>query len=363
MSPATLEGELRRYVEHLQAQMLTDGSEAVHDPVVFAQWRKANRDKLLHAAQFSGGTAELVDLMDELASEHGAPSRFASFSANAIFRPVLEKVLSASDQLALRPRRPVLLANSTDIGASPRVLPSPVGEHLIFAGAGTFSFCNYWAKVVAHIARQFYAHHGPKRMTGDRLLASFARDHRHFLEACKLTAYCRITGSAVAFGIMRSAPEVAPFRMMLVQAMEVFAVAHELGHCYLEERSSSSSAPDPCDEFACDAYALAVSRAAANGSDDWCVFTGAGGLLLLLLSGICFPDRSTNGNHESHPTVESRVEALIKLITEYTAADQLDQTLSYLLDLRGICTMIGRLCDDIMSPNVSTIRRSSAHRR
>jgi hypothetical protein len=354
MTSAPLEGELRRYISHLQLQMLSHGSEDVHDPVVFSAWRKANREKLIQTARFAGGTAEMVDLISVQADRHLAPSKLESFSAHAIFGPILETVLSASERLTLRPRRPVLHANSTDIGASPSVLPSPVAEHLIFAGAGTFSFCNYWAKVVTHIAQQFHAHHGSAAMTQDRLLASCARDHRHFLEACKLTAYCRTTGSAVGFGVMPSTAEAASFRMTLVRAMELFAVAHEVGHCYLEERADSSSAFAISDEFTCDAYALTVSRSVANASNDWCAFTGAGGLLLLTLAGICFPERQSAGIHSSHPTIVSRVENLRRLIENNTATDQLEPTLSYLLDLGVICAVIGFLCDQVdwqrMSP-------------
>lgn len=347
MSTSPLEGELRRYVSHLQSQMLSEGSEAVHDPVVFSAWRAANREKLIQTAQLSGGTAEVVDLISVQADQHALPSKFESFPAHAIFGPILEMALSKSDQLTLRPRRPVLLANSTDIGVSPRVLPSPVAEHLVFAGAGTFSFCNYWAKLVTHIAQQFHAHHGPEAMTQDRLLASCARDNRHFLEACKLAAYCRTTGSAVGFGVMPSTPEAASFRMTLVRAMELFAVAHEVGHCYLEERADSSSAVNASDEFTCDAYALTVSRAASIANSDWCAFTGAGGLLLLMLAGICFPDRQFAENQPSHPTIDSRVENLCQLIMDNTAVDQRESTLSYLLDLKCICAVVSLLCDRV----------------
>lgn len=324
--------------------MLSEGSEAVHDPVVFSAWRKENREKLVQAAQLSGGTAKMVDFIGAQADQHASPSKFESFSAHAIFGPILEMALSKSEQLTLRPRRPVLLANSTDIGVSPRVLPSPVAEHLVFAGAGTFSFCNYWAKVVTHIAQQFHAQHGPVAMTQDRLLASCARDHRHFLEACKLAAYCRTTGSAVGFGVMPSRPVAARYRMTLVRAMELFALAHEVGHCYLEERADNSSVVNASDEFFCDAYALTVSRAA---SSDWCAFTGAGGMLLLMLAGICFPHRQPAECHSSHPTIDSRVENLCDLVKDNTAADQREFTLSYLLDLKCICAVVSLLCDRV----------------
>jgi hypothetical protein len=134
--------ELQRYIEYLQKSLLSPGSEPAHDTAGFRQWVATNRHRLESITQLSGGTAEAVDELERELARYAPRSVFDSFTASAIFGPILRRVLAAASGANLAPRRPIRFANSTDVSVSAAARPSS-GEHLLFAGVGTSAFCNY----------------------------------------------------------------------------------------------------------------------------------------------------------------------------------------------------------------------------
>ncbi len=130
-----MDEELQRYIEYLQRSLLSPGSELAHDTAAFRQWVTNNRARLDSIAQLSGGTAETVDALERPLAHYAPRSIFDSFTASAIFGPILETVLDAAREANLAPQRQILFANSTDLSASAAARPSS-GEHLLFAGVG-----------------------------------------------------------------------------------------------------------------------------------------------------------------------------------------------------------------------------------
>ncbi|WP_144289877.1 hypothetical protein [Ideonella sp. A 288] len=340
---SAIDPELQRYIAHLQEHLLTDGSEAVHDPSIYRAWVKANRPRQVAIAQASGLPVEAAENIESRLDQHQPVSKYDSGPANAIFGPILEAVLTTAERLGLRPERPVLLANSTDISMTPLSRPS-AGEHLIFAGAGTFAFCNFWSKIVAQIARQFHEHFRGAIMTPDRLLESCARDRRIFLEAGKLIAYCRLNGTAVSFGVLWPTPESNAYRIELLYAMESFAIAHEVGHCFLEEQNPGASGLCPEDEYTCDAYALNITRHLGDAHSNWSAFAGAGALLFFLLADLCQVRTTASASPAAgHPHVTGRLEALVGLATQYLDLDERTRVVSYLGELSALLEVLSTL--------------------
>lgn len=348
-----MEDELQRYVEYLQRALLSDGSAQIHDPQLFRGWVEKNRQQLIHISEDSGGGAFVVDELERQLAAFSPSSSFDSFSAQAIFNPLLESVLRAAQTVHCAPQREIIFANSTDIAPSPAVRPSP-DKHLLFVGAGTFAFCNYWAKAVAEIVEVFRKQMGGVGMTQDLLLCCCAINPAPFLNACRLTLYCRHHESSVGYGIVPIAAEAAAYRNVLLQAMETFVIAHEVAHCFIEECRASQLLSAPEEEYLCDEYALLISRVIANAAEEWSMFSGAGGYLFLRLAAVCFPETGARSGvpSASHPTSQDRSIRLVELVSKHTDVEQRDSVLAYLNDLDACCSTLEYL---LKSLNVNRI--------
>lgn len=344
-----MDEELQRYIEYLQRGLLSPGSGPAHDTAAFQRWVVNNRARLESIAQLSGGTAETVDELERELAQYAPRSVFDSFTATAIFGPILERVLDAAREAKLVPSRPTLFANSTDVSASAAARPSS-GEHLLFAGVGTYAFCNYWAKVTTRIAAAFHAKFGGEPMTAARLGEVLAAQPRLAVEAVKLALHCKFTGSAVGYGEMPGSAATTTFRLELLRAMETFVIGHEVGHCYLEERREGQEPAPVTEEFACDLYALAISRTVGNRDDSWIAFNGAGAYVFLRVAAICAPlmGGARSATESTHPPSKARAEAIRVASIMNMAADQKDGVVAYLHDLEVMCNEIESLTEAVL---------------
>jgi len=343
--------ETQRYIEYLQHKLLSPGSELAHDTTAFREWVANNRARLEGIAQLSGGTAETVDELERKLAQYAPHSVFDSFTAREIFGPILERVLSTARAANLAPQRKILFANSTDISASAAARPSSA-EHMIFVGAGTYAFCNYWAKIVARISAAFHTMFGGVAMTAPRLHEVFSSTEQLIIDAVKLALYCKHVGSAVGFGVMDGSQPTAAFRLELLRAMETFIVAHEVGHCYFEERRQGQQSARPAEEFACDLYALAVSRAIGNQFDSWIAFNGAGAYVFLRVAAICRPiaEGAHSAGESTHPASKERAEVIRGASIANTAPDQREAIVAYLGDFQAMCDEVENMVAAVIPP-------------
>jgi phage baseplate assembly protein W len=91
-----LDDELQRYIEYLQRILSTPGFERAHDTTSFRAWVENNRPQLEAIAQLSGGSSATADEMEMALALYEPRSQFDSFTAEAIFGPILATVLSAA---------------------------------------------------------------------------------------------------------------------------------------------------------------------------------------------------------------------------------------------------------------------------
>jgi hypothetical protein len=324
--------ELQRYIEYLQKSNLTPGSDFTHNTKAFHQWMETHRRQLSDLAKRVGGTLELVDELEQRLANMHPTSEFDSFTARAIFEPILAEVLSATSKTPLSVKRSIVFANHTDISPSAAAMPSS-GEHFLFAGVGTFAFCNYWAKTIAVIATSYQKRFGSIPFTQERLHELWSADLALLINTIKLALYCRTFGSLVGFGSMPAKLAETPFRMELLWAMEVFVVAHEVGHCYFEEKTPNQP-PSKDDEFACDFYALPILRNLGNRQNSWAAFSGVGAYVFIRAAAIsALPQHCCHSDKEStHPAPHERAKAVFATIISVTAEDQVAAVKSYLND-------------------------------
>src|SRR5262249_28059091 len=139
------------------------------------------------------------------------------------------------------------------------------GEHLLFSGLGTMAFCNYWAKAYAGLLHDLSRSALP--LTLDR--ADIPTLARRFPERIKLIArlllYYGHFGTLLGFGEVPIDVEYEGLRLEILEAMEMFSIAHEIGHFVAEEMRPSGHSSLGRDEahsleFFCDQYGQAVCR-------------------------------------------------------------------------------------------------------
>ena len=337
----SLEEELVRYIEYLQGQLVTPGWEAIRNVEAYRTFVRSR------PAIATGVPEQVWNEYRDLICEFQPRTQFDSPTTRAVFEPILRDVMEAATQLGVATKRPVHLVNSTDISATPLSIPSS-DSHLLFAGLGTMSFCNYWAKAFTKVVAYFVKDHGPVSMTSALLKETFVRHRESIVLPVKLCAFHSYFRTLVGFGEVGVEPGNDMCRMLLVDAMELFVVAHEIGHFFLEEKLSVDSPQKSghMAELVCDQYALQLSRTAASKRDNWIAFTGGGAYLLFRAAGFSLPGDEASVSAEesdSHPPLETRAAELCRKILETTPEDQRPAVENYLADFSVVCDEIAAI--------------------
>lgn len=285
-------------------------------------------------------------------------TRFDLPTTRLIFQPILDDVRTAADNLGIDPVRDVQLVTSTDITTSPAAMPT-TGEHLLFIGLGTSSFCNYWSKVVTSVVTAIPFAHGLQKVAGTDDVRKILRfDPSGVALAGRLALHNAVYGTALGFGEVH-VPNL-PYRVQLLHAMETFAVAHEYSHFVAEEQSRTSGSALEADEnreleLFCDALAIEICRDCADRGENFLGFAGIGAFVLLwavelcqsvrtVLLGAAFPI-SGSTRHEpeesTHPAPPARIAAIKTRTTESTADDQKQWVQNFFEEYARILETVG----------------------
>lgn len=339
--------ELDRYIEYLQGRTSSPFTAHLNDRAPFREWVRTNRARLQKLAHESGGEVDIDDFEAFLSREPPRPSRYESTIARAIFTPLLKEVLAQAKEVNLGIKRGIIFANATNAGPGAMSVPS-THEHLLFAGAGTYMFCNYWAKVVANVALACRRAFGPRPITKRRLQQLWPQRVDLIATAVRLTMYSRLLGTVIGFGRLPTSAEAGGFRVELLSAMESFAVAHEVGHCFIEEREPSREASQE-DELSCDAYSWCINRMIGMRDGNWSMASGAAAYTFLKAAAIS-NGRTVSREIETHPAATKRAVAIRQLAIESAAGRQAVAIRRYLKEIDVMFEEISRRCDMVHVP-------------
>jgi hypothetical protein len=346
--------DTKRYIEYFQQAMLAPGTERRFDHAFTREWLASSRvvraemakrvapkdyDQLL--AEFEGAAAAFVP-----------KTRYDTFSANMIFSSIVTLVNDASAELGIRLKRPVVLAASTTLAATPMAMPSQ-DQHLLFAGEGTFAFCNYWAKMWSELYGSLAQAHGTARMDGNKVKETLLSNPKLLALPTTMALYYASTGTMVGYGPL---VRWGPLRMELLQAMEVFVIAHEYGHFILEEGLGGvGQIPDELRQFEeehfADAVGYLLSRAYGNLHKNWSAFSGAAVVLFFRSVELCelvrdqvlAPAVSRCTDSDSHPPIAERLQRTCGLAQRHTAQEERERVSGYLLETMQICDAVEKL--------------------
>lgn len=213
--------EFRRYVEYHQRQLATPGTETWFDHERILE-SVSRRKATLGDSIPAESRAEVVEQYVQAIDAFKPSGPYDTASARAIFDPLMDRIVQAAKVAGFRASRMITLHPSPAIEATPYSIATEAA-HVIFVGPGTFMFCNYWAKIFTSLITGTRV---PHRGRGSVPLTVEA-----IVQAAKLGTYYALTGTVMGFGVMPSDPSALAFRSEYLQAMELFALGHELGHC------------------------------------------------------------------------------------------------------------------------------------
>jgi hypothetical protein len=343
--------DLYRYIEYLQRTIHSQGWESFHDLYLMRAWFETNSAKFdVNLAPQYNNIGSPTAHLEKLIHDFQPKTSFDSPFTEAIFSPLLAQVRLAAERLGIKSTRKIHIATSTNVAASPMILPTDA-SHFLFIGLGASSFCNYWAKAFTAVVRSIPISDPPKRISSvEDLRAGFKTDPGPLIFALRLALAYANYGSVLGFGEIIQPPSYLAYRGQILNAMEIFIVAHEFAHVVAAERIpkfQGSLEPNVAQdlEIYCDEMALAVSRAWANENDNDLAFAGIGALLFFraielsesvrdkLVDILQMPapseslpvagPRARLSHHaSSHPSLSTRISAIKSLAISCTEVDQ-----------------------------------------
>jgi hypothetical protein len=338
------ESEVRRYVGYLQQSLASNVLPEAHDQGILAQWVMNNRHRLQEIASnypVSVSDEDIDTHVSDIITYQPDTDFQAAYSAR-IFEPLIEEVSALAAELGIGLSRPIIVANLPDVGIGPLSRPS-IETPMIFAGLGTSTFCNYWAKFYCTF---FAGLTGNGANNGARQSARQALEHMQTLvtNAVKLSLYYAHTGTVLGFGRIQEPMPAFGHRMELLRAMEVFVLAHEFAHLFLEEKNpelQGSCNPDTIRklEFQCDEIGFALCRNYGAKTNNWSAFCGAGAFLFFEAVKTCYfargllPIQASEG--DGHPSPSERQHRLFEFAVESANDDQKEAVAYYMKDLQS----------------------------
>ena len=356
------DNEIQRYINHLQSSLVRDGSEEFL--LGKKQWFEKNRESI--AQNFMRmNPSNHTDKLAASLLDHTDQGEYDDFFSRQIFEPLLTKVMAIASQHGLAPKLPVHFANSPNIEPSPAALPSN-SEHILFAGQGTFSFCNYWAKVfstaifeVTSLSKNKKNKKNKKSEIIDKLQSS------HVIKDAALLATCHaFTGSLVDFGKLEQPAMLNKLRVELLTAMEVFIIAHEISHFIAHEEFPDTGGIEPGSnnkehEIECDEIALAICTTFGVQENNPFSFQLIGPLLFFYALKICENTRVTITGHkqtpsESHPTHNDRIHFTFNYLKKVGAS-------SKILDSASCCLSIAEIIEiqvQLIMENIRSLEKN-----
>ena len=347
-----LDPELLRYIGALQRQRMDPEYAGVFDTAGLVVWIGSNlpvlkrlnaRHPALDRRAFEEHVKEALQYEPRFAHD--------TYYSTAAFESVLQKVEAACATIRVSPRNPIILASSTSIGLSPLARPS-TAEHVLFAGLGTMALCNYWAKAYSMLLYEYSRRSLPNTLDQVDLSSLVQGFPDPIILMSRLLLYYAYFGTVLGFGEVSVRTEHEGLRLELLEAMEIFAIGHEVGHFVAEERRpNQGSSPDAeeahATEFFCDQYGQAVSRWHGASESNWTCFTTTGAILYLHAGSLSLRARGkveggseADTDSQSHPRTKDRIDRAFTNAVACVPDDQVDKVRGYLNEIIAVVQFV-----------------------
>lgn len=335
-----MDRENQRYIEYFQRQLAPEGADSFWQGQ--KEWFETNRPAIAERClSLSKKAGDRLQVLAESVLAHEDQSEYENFFAKQIFEPLVQDALEICEQNGIAPKKPIRFVNSPGLDPSPVALPSSA-EHLLFAGQGTFAFCNYWSKVFSSAIAEVAELPAEERSTPEAVIEKL-RQGRVLQDAAELALRYAQFDSLLGFGRIEQPSELLGFRILLVNAMEIFAVGHEIGHFLAHEAHPETSGIRPgqdskSHEIECDAIGLAISTAYGVRECNPFAFQLIGPLLLFYALHTCEQVKLILFDEEpspsdSHPSHEERFKHALDFLYEVGASEHIKASVHFVLDV------------------------------
>lgn len=332
--------EHQRYIEYFQRQLAREGSDGFWQgqKVWFDQNRSAIAEQFLRISKRRDGKG--AALAGSVLA-HQDQGNYDNFFARQIFEPLVRKALDICQEGGFPLLNPVRFVNSPGLEPSPAALPSSA-EHVLFMGQGTFAFCNYWSKVFSSAMAEI-GKLPPEQHKSPEAMLSQLKQGSVLVDATRLAVRYAYFDSLLGFGRMEQPKELLGSSVLLVNAMEIFVVGHEIGHLLGHEAHPETQGIPPCmdaksHELECDAVGLTISTAYGLREDNAFAFQLIGPLLLFYALRTCDQVKAilldeTLTPSKSHPSHEERFQFALKFLDAAGAQNHIKESVQFALDV------------------------------
>lgn len=351
------ENEIHRYIEYLQGKLFTPDTEAVVDQSSFLAWLKSNVnfDKRMMSSYPGTYSSGLIAEFESKAQDFKPSTNYETYFASAIFDPILNEVVNICSGMGLKLKGNLSIANSTSSYPSPVSRPAD-GSHVLFIGAGTSTFCNYWAKALSALIYELSLC-ASDRFTDVEVVSKHLKANLPLLKLpVSLALYQALAGTVFGFGEVSEQKQYTSYRIQLLDAMEVFSVAHEYCHFLAEERFEKYRGiltPEMTQELErfCDTLGMAICQKYGEKNDNFLAFSGAGPMLLfrcMRLVDVVADKFSIDRPQieDTHPDHLHRIVDIEKQSLRGVHEDQKELVRNYCSEIRVICDSIEKVIQD-----------------
>jgi hypothetical protein len=332
--------EHQRYISYFQSQLVREGSEAFWREQ--QDWFDRNRaviaEIFLQISNTREGTAAVIA---ERIIAHQDQGEYDNFFARLIFEPLVSKALDLCQECGFPLRYRVSVVNSPAPEASPATLPSSA-EHVLFMGQGTLAFCNYWSKIFSSAMAEI-GELPPEEHKSPEAIICKLKQGRVLVDASRLSLHYAYFDSLLGFGQVEQPKELEGFRVLLVNAMEIFIVGHEIGHLLGHEMHPETLGIPPgkdskAHELECDFAGLTISTAYGVRENNAFAFQLIGALLFFYalrtcdqVKAILFDESPIESN--SHPSHEERFRHALDFLDATGAKGDIKESVQFALDV------------------------------
>ncbi len=332
--------EHQRYIEYFQRQLVREGSDDFWKGQ--REWFERSRSSIAEqfrslSKQPDGKSAVLADSI----LAHQDQGEYDNFFAKQIFEPLVTTAIEICKEGGFPLRNPVRFVNSPALEPSPAALPSST-EHLLFAGQGTFAFCNYWSKIFSSAMAEVGTLSEADRKSPEALIAKL-RQGNVLVDAARLSLHYACADSLLGFGRLEQAKDLLGFRVLLLNAMEIFVVGHEIGHFMSHESHPNTNGIPPgmdskSHELECDAVGLAISTQYGVRENNAFAFQLIGPLVLFYALHTCEQVRAAlidevRPASDSHPSHEERFRFALQFLNDVGAKESIKESVQFALDV------------------------------
>lgn len=333
----------KRYIHYLQKQLLTEGYE---DCFIKLGNIKDSSNLNIYLQRWNElyPNVDLDHILQKIRNFQPT-TIYDDFFAKEYYSEKLKAIEIVLARLNIQLTRKLTIETSTSSSPTPFARATD-GDHILFIGRGTMSFCNYWAKALTAIVMEYSSNTTSRIESRIQIIDCFKKNPSLIIICANLALRYSFTSSLIGFGPLEIPQNHMPYRHELLEAMETFVMCHEISHFIAEEKLGQDYkgilTPEKSIqlELFCDELGLQICRE-LDKDTNWLSFCGIGALAYFgtfnlveevrELVSAKYPSKEfiRNTSNSTHPDTTLRIEFLKNNLISKSWPDQRESIESF----------------------------------